>query len=173
MSETAQKADQPMSGNAEIDDQTRRDFLLWSTVAVGAAGTALAVWPFIDQMNPAADTLALASIEVDFVCYRSWSKHHCHMAWQAGLYPASLQKKKSPRPKASQSRTFRTLKTTLIGFKNPNGSSWLAFVRTWDVSRLVKKAVTQRVSLAAGSAHAMARTMIHPDGFVRDLHPQT
>lgn len=65
MSETAQKADQHMSGNAEIDDQTRRDFLLWSTVAVGAAGTALAVWPFIDQMNPAADTLALASIEVD------------------------------------------------------------------------------------------------------------
>lgn len=65
MSETAQKADQPMSGNAEIDDQTRRDFLLWSTVAVGAAGAAMAVWPFIDQMNPAADTLALSSIEVD------------------------------------------------------------------------------------------------------------
>lgn len=65
MSETAQKADQPMSGNAEIDDQTRRDFLLWSTLAVGAAGTAMAVWPFIDQMNPAADTLALSSIEVD------------------------------------------------------------------------------------------------------------
>lgn len=65
MSETAHKADQPMSGNAEIDDKTRRDFLLWSTVAVGAAGAAMAVWPFIDQMNPAADTLALASIEVD------------------------------------------------------------------------------------------------------------
>ncbi|MBO6946462.1 MAG: ubiquinol-cytochrome c reductase iron-sulfur subunit [Rhodospirillales bacterium] len=58
MSETA-------SGSAEIDEQTRRDFLIWSTVAVGAVGTALAVWPFIDQMNPAADTLALASTEVD------------------------------------------------------------------------------------------------------------
>lgn len=65
MSETASSAGQPTSGNAEIDEQTRRDFLLWSTVAVGAAGTALAVWPFIDQMNPAADTLALASTEVD------------------------------------------------------------------------------------------------------------
>ncbi|MEQ8321943.1 MAG: ubiquinol-cytochrome c reductase iron-sulfur subunit [Rhodospirillales bacterium] len=65
MSETANHAGQPTSGGAEIDEKTRRDFLIWSTVAVGAAGTALAVWPFIDQMNPAADTLALASTEVD------------------------------------------------------------------------------------------------------------
>lgn len=63
MSDTAH-AGQPTQ-NAEIDEQTRRDFLLWSTIAVGAAGAALAVWPFIDQMNPAADTLALASTEVD------------------------------------------------------------------------------------------------------------
>ncbi|MGB0681158.1 MAG: ubiquinol-cytochrome c reductase iron-sulfur subunit [Magnetovibrionaceae bacterium] len=47
------------------DDGTRRDFLLYATSAVGAVGTGLAVWPFIDSMNPAADTLALASIEVD------------------------------------------------------------------------------------------------------------
>ena len=63
MSDTAH-AGQPTQ-NAEIDEQTRRDFLLWSTIAVGAAGAALAAWPFIDQMNPAADTLALASTEVD------------------------------------------------------------------------------------------------------------
>ena len=33
--------------------------------ATTAIGGAYAVWPFIDQMNPAADTLALASVEVD------------------------------------------------------------------------------------------------------------
>ena len=65
MSETANHAGQPTGGGAEIDEQTRRDFLIWSTAAVGAIGTAIAVWPFIDQMNPAADTLALASTEVD------------------------------------------------------------------------------------------------------------
>lgn len=65
MSETANHAGQPTSGGAEIDEKTRRDFLIWSTTAVGAVGTAIAVWPFIDQMNPAADTLALASTEVD------------------------------------------------------------------------------------------------------------
>ena len=31
---------------------------------MGAVGAAAAVWPFIDSMNPAADTLALSSIEV-------------------------------------------------------------------------------------------------------------
>ncbi|MDP4796023.1 MAG: ubiquinol-cytochrome c reductase iron-sulfur subunit [Rhodospirillales bacterium] len=65
MSEAANHVGQPTSSGAEIDEQTRRDFLIWSTVAIGAAGTALAVWPFIDQMNPAADTLALATTEVD------------------------------------------------------------------------------------------------------------
>jgi len=44
---------------------TRRDFLLISTCTVGAVGTAIAVWPFIDTMNPAKDTLALASTGVD------------------------------------------------------------------------------------------------------------
>ena len=46
-------------------DGTRRDFLYIATGAVGAVTAGAAVWPLIDQMNPAADTLALASIEVD------------------------------------------------------------------------------------------------------------
>ncbi len=46
-------------------DPSRRDFLVYSCIGVGAVGTALAVWPFIDSMNPAADTLAVATTEVD------------------------------------------------------------------------------------------------------------
>ncbi|WP_142847306.1 ubiquinol-cytochrome c reductase iron-sulfur subunit [Telmatospirillum sp. J64-1] len=45
--------------------ETRRDFLLYATTAVGAVGTALAVWPLIHSLNPAADVLALASTEVN------------------------------------------------------------------------------------------------------------
>jgi len=45
------------------DGETRRDFLLASTVAFGAFGTALMVWPLISSMNPAADTLALSTTE--------------------------------------------------------------------------------------------------------------
>ncbi len=54
-----------MSETASSDDKTRRDFLYLSTATVGAVGASLAVWPFIDVMNPAADTLALSTTEVD------------------------------------------------------------------------------------------------------------
>lgn len=47
------------------DGSSRRDFLMLATGALGAVGVGAIAWPFIDQMNPAADTLALASIEVD------------------------------------------------------------------------------------------------------------
>jgi len=47
------------------EGESRRDFLLYATTAVGVAGTAMAVWPFIHSMNPAADTLALSTTEVD------------------------------------------------------------------------------------------------------------
>lgn len=43
----------------------RRDFLYLATGAMGALGTVLAAWPFVHSMNPAADVLALSSIEVD------------------------------------------------------------------------------------------------------------
>jgi ubiquinol-cytochrome c reductase iron-sulfur subunit len=52
-------------GPASDDSQTRRDFLTLATATVGVAGAGLAVWPLLDSMNPAADTLALSSIEVD------------------------------------------------------------------------------------------------------------
>lgn len=45
--------------------ETRRDFLQLATGAFAVVGGAAVAWPFIHQMNPAADTLALASIEVD------------------------------------------------------------------------------------------------------------
>lgn len=46
-------------------EPTRRDFIYIAAGGAAAVGGALTLWPFIDQMNPAADTLALASIRVD------------------------------------------------------------------------------------------------------------
>ena len=62
MAETASTAE---GAGHESPDDNKRDFLLYSTIAVGAAGTAMAVWPFIDAMNPSKDVLALASTELD------------------------------------------------------------------------------------------------------------
>lgn len=44
---------------------TRRDFLYYATAGAGAVATGAAVWPLVNQMNPSADTRALASIFVD------------------------------------------------------------------------------------------------------------
>ena len=52
-------------GGETPSESNRRDFLMLATGAVGAVGAELAAWPFIHQMNPAADTLALATSEVD------------------------------------------------------------------------------------------------------------
>ena len=46
-------------------DEGKRDFLIVSTYALAGVGAAAFVWPLIDQMNPAAETLALASTEID------------------------------------------------------------------------------------------------------------
>lgn len=58
------------SANAALDSSNndesgRRDFLLVATATIGSLGTALAVWPFIHSMNPAKDTLAISSTEID------------------------------------------------------------------------------------------------------------
>ena len=52
---------------ADFDDgkETRRDFLYLATGAVAATGFGTALWPLIDSMNPAADTRAIASIEIN------------------------------------------------------------------------------------------------------------
>jgi ubiquinol-cytochrome c reductase iron-sulfur subunit len=46
-------------------DPSRRDFLMVATGALGAVGVVATAWPFINNLNPAADTLALSSVEVN------------------------------------------------------------------------------------------------------------
>ena len=52
-----------MTSHAE--EPTRRDFLTIAGTAFAAVGGAMALWPFIAQMNPDSSTQALASIDVD------------------------------------------------------------------------------------------------------------
>jgi len=48
-----------------MHETTRRDFIFIAAGAVGAVGAAATIWPFIDQMNPAADTRAMSTTEVN------------------------------------------------------------------------------------------------------------
>lgn len=50
---------------AEVKNNKRRSFLQLSTISLGAVGTAAFIWPFLKSMNPAEDTLALGSTEVN------------------------------------------------------------------------------------------------------------
>jgi ubiquinol-cytochrome c reductase iron-sulfur subunit len=51
--------------HADEHQGTRRDFIYYATAGAGAVVTGAAVWPLVNQMNPSADVLALASIRVD------------------------------------------------------------------------------------------------------------
>ncbi|MAM34782.1 MAG: ubiquinol-cytochrome c reductase iron-sulfur subunit [Micavibrio sp.] len=47
------------------EKSSRRDFLYLTAASMGAVAIGSVAWPLVDQMNPAKDTLALASTEVD------------------------------------------------------------------------------------------------------------
>ncbi len=47
------------------EEPTRRDFIHIAAAAAAVGGVAAVAWPLVDQMNPASDTLALASIDFD------------------------------------------------------------------------------------------------------------
>ena len=51
--------------HAPGEDPNRRDFIHIAVVAAAAGAAVGIVWPLVNQMNPAGDTLALASIEFD------------------------------------------------------------------------------------------------------------
>ena len=52
----------PSPDGSGAQEPSRRDFIYIAAGGAVAVGGAFVLWPFIDQMNPAADTLALASI---------------------------------------------------------------------------------------------------------------
>ena len=55
----------PTPAPSSEEGATRRDFMMLTAGALAAVGGGCAAWPFINSMNPSADVLALASIEVD------------------------------------------------------------------------------------------------------------
>ncbi|MFN3930261.1 MAG: ubiquinol-cytochrome c reductase iron-sulfur subunit [Brevundimonas sp.] len=52
-------------GDLTYQDPNRRDFIHIAAGAAAVGAGAMVVWPLINSMNPAADTLALSTIEFD------------------------------------------------------------------------------------------------------------
>ena len=51
--------------DSDQGDVSRRDFIYIAATAFAAIGAAAALWPLIDQINPDASALSLASTDVD------------------------------------------------------------------------------------------------------------
>ncbi|MGV6849372.1 MAG: ubiquinol-cytochrome c reductase iron-sulfur subunit [Marinibacterium sp.] len=51
--------------HADDHEESRRDFLYYTTAGAGAVAAGAAIWPLVNQMNPSADVQALSSIFVD------------------------------------------------------------------------------------------------------------
>jgi ubiquinol-cytochrome c reductase iron-sulfur subunit len=65
MTQPTHSSSSSTSSHGAEEGATRRDFMALTAGAVAAVGGACAAWPVINSLNPAADVLALASIEVD------------------------------------------------------------------------------------------------------------
>jgi ubiquinol-cytochrome c reductase iron-sulfur subunit len=69
---TVEHSDMPAGGAREVhvgpahdDGVRRRDFINIAAVSAAGVGAVATLYPLVNQMNPSADVLALASIEVD------------------------------------------------------------------------------------------------------------
>jgi ubiquinol-cytochrome c reductase iron-sulfur subunit len=64
MMATVEHTEQAAGGSSD-DGVRRRDFINIAAVSFAGVGAVATLYPLINQMNPSADVLALASIEVD------------------------------------------------------------------------------------------------------------
>lgn len=51
--------------NMDKKDITRRDFMVLTASSFAGVGAICSVWPLLDSLNPAADVLAVSSVEFD------------------------------------------------------------------------------------------------------------
>ncbi len=90
-----------MSDDAAGAPEPRRDFLLLLTSALGAVGLASALWPFVDSLEPAADTIAAgAPVDVDLAPVKPGQQitvvWRGRPVWVARRTPEELKKLQSP-----------------------------------------------------------------------------
>ena len=107
------------------DGGTRRDFLILTAGALGAVGAAITIWPFIDSLNPARDTLALATTEVDLAPVQVGQRLTVAVARQAGLHRPPHAARRSRRRRMSTSPTLRDPQPDSARVKKPE---WLVII---------------------------------------------
>lgn len=108
----------------EEDGVQRRDFLYIAAGGIGAVGTALAIWPFVAQMNPSADVLALSSTEVDLEAIGEGSE--ITAVWQGK--PVFIRHRTAAEIKAAEAVDVNTLPDPQADADRVVNPAWLIMV---------------------------------------------
>jgi ubiquinol-cytochrome c reductase iron-sulfur subunit len=104
--------------------ETRRDFLTLAATAVAGIGTACAIWPFIDSLNPARDTLALSTTEVDVAPVQVGQR--LTVAWRGK--PVFIDHRPPAEIKAAEDVDVATLRDPQKDSDRVKKSEWLVIV---------------------------------------------
>jgi ubiquinol-cytochrome c reductase iron-sulfur subunit len=121
MADTAQP--KPMDAHTH-DSGTRRDFLQIAASAVMGVGAAVAVWPLIDSMNAAKDTLALSTTEVDLAPVQLGQR--LTVKWRGS--PVFIDHRTDAEIKAADAVDLSTLKDPQPDTARAKKREWLIMV---------------------------------------------
>lgn len=110
---------------AQHDDEgNRRDFLMLGTGAIAAFGIAAVAWPFIHQMNPSADVLALSTTEVDLS--KIAEGQSITVVWQGK--PVFVRHRTAEEIKAAEEAPLDDLKDPMADKDRVKKPEWLILV---------------------------------------------
>ena len=113
----------PMDAHTH-DPATRRDFLTIATSALAGVGAVIAVWPLIDTMNPAKDTLALSTTEVDLAPVQLGQR--LTVKWRGS--PVFIDHRTEAEIKAADAVDLGTLKDPQPDTERAKKREWLIMV---------------------------------------------
>jgi ubiquinol-cytochrome c reductase iron-sulfur subunit len=121
MADTAQP--KPMDAHTH-DAASRRDFLVISASVVTGLGAAIAVWPLIDSMNAAKDTLALSTVEVDLTPVQLGQR--LTVKWQG--HPVFVDHRTEAEIKAADAVDVESLRDPQTDAQRVKKPEWLIVV---------------------------------------------
>jgi len=160
------------TAHAATDGAPRRDFLKLVTGAFAAVGVGAIAWPFIASLQPAKDTLALASTDVDLgpitegqaitVMWRGKPVFVRNRTAKEVQEARAVPTNSLPDPATDQSRVQKDQWLILVGI-----CTHLGCVPTGQ------RATDARAITAAGSAPAMAAITTRQAEFAKDRRPGT
>jgi len=106
------------------DGETRRDFLTLTASALGVVGLGVSIWPFVSSLNPAKDTLALSTTDIDLAPIQVGQR--LTVAWQGK--PVFIDHRPPAEIKAAQDVDISTLRDPQKDSDRVQKPEWLIVV---------------------------------------------